>query len=330
MDKAFASMKLLVANRGEIACRVLETARRLGVPTVAVYSDADRGAEHVRRADEAVCVGAAPAMDSYLRGDRVLAAARRLRVTAIHPGYGFLSENSEFAEHCEAAGIAFVGPPAAAIRAMGDKKEAKDLMTAAGVAVIPGYQGTDQSLDRLQAEAAKIGFPLLVKAVMGGGGKGMKLARSPEEVENAVVSAMREAAASFKDDRVLLERFIEKPRHIEVQVFADKHGNVVHLHERDCSVQRRHQKVIEEAPGPGITEEFRKEIGAAAVAAAQAVGYVGAGTVEFILDTESGNYYFMEVREAPWARSSCFFLRGGHRCNIPHVLTPLCFFMAGH
>ncbi|KAK9821325.1 hypothetical protein WJX81_004610 [Elliptochloris bilobata] len=294
-ELAGAFGKLLVANRGEIACRVLATARLLGVPTVAVYSEADRDAVHVSMANEAVCIGPARAQDSYLRGDRILEAAHRMGARAIHPGYGFLSENAGFAAACEAAGVVFVGPPAAAIAAMGNKSEAKALMSEAGVPVVPGYHGQDQSMSRLTEEGRNVGFPLLVKAVLGGGGKGMKLAQAPEELEDALASARREAAAAFGDERVLLERFIERPRHIEVQVFADAHGNAVHLYERDCSVQRRHQKVMEEAPAPGIDPGFRASIGGAAVAAARAVGYRNAGTVEFIMDTDTGDYYFMEM-----------------------------------
>lgn len=287
--------KLLVANRGEIACRVLTTAQRLGVPTVAVYSEADRHAKHVAMADEAFCIGPPPARESYLRSDRILEVAARAGATAVHPGYGFLSENAGFAGACEERGIAFVGPPAAAIRAMGDKSEAKALMEGAGVPVVPGYHGEDQAEGRLQEEAARVGYPLLVKAVLGGGGKGMKLAREPGQFLDALHSAKREALAGFGDDRVLLERFITRPRHIEVQVFADGHGNAVYVFERDCSVQRRHQKVIEEAPAPGISEDFRCSIGESAVAAARAVGYRSAGTVEFIVDVDTGDYYFMEM-----------------------------------
>ncbi|CAK0783426.1 hypothetical protein CVIRNUC_006625 [Coccomyxa viridis] len=287
--------KLLVANRGEIACRVITTAQRLGIPTVTVFSEADRAALHARMADEAFCIGPAAARDSYLRMDRILYVAQETGASAVHPGYGFLSENTAFANQCQEAGIAFVGPPAAAIAAMGSKSEAKSLMAAAGVPVVPGYHGSDQNEDRLLEEGRQMGFPILVKAVMGGGGKGMKLAMSAADLREAIQSARREAAASFGDDRVLLERFIERPRHIEVQVFADMHGNAVYLYERDCSMQRRHQKVIEEAPAPNISEAFRSSIGESAVAAAKAVGYVNAGTVEFIVDTDSGEYFFMEM-----------------------------------
>ncbi|PSC74742.1 Methylcrotonoyl-carboxylase subunit mitochondrial [Micractinium conductrix] len=290
-----ALSKVLVANRGEIACRVLATARRLGIPSVAVFSEADRHSKHVALADEAFCIGPPAARESYLRTDRILEVAERTGASAVHPGYGFLSENSGFAAACEQRGIAFVGPPASAIRAMGDKSEAKALMAEAGVPVVPGYHGEEQGEEHMQAEADRIGYPLLVKAVMGGGGKGMKLASAPGQFMDALHSARREAAAAFGDERVLLERFITRPRHIEVQVFADAHGNAVYLFERDCSVQRRHQKVIEEAPAPGISAEFRRSIGESAVAAARAVGYRSAGTVEFIVDVDSGEYFFMEM-----------------------------------
>eukprot|EP00198_Chlamydomonas_reinhardtii_P008777 XP_001698114.1 methylcrotonoyl-CoA carboxylase alpha subunit [Chlamydomonas reinhardtii] len=289
--------KLLVANRGEIACRILSTARKLGVPTVAVYSEADRRAKHVELADESFCIGAAAARDSYLRADAILDAARRSGADSVHPGYGFLSENAAFAEACAAAGLAFVGPPAEAIRAMGNKSRAKEIMQAAGVPVVPGYHGDDQSEERLVAEAGRVGYPLLVKAVSGGGGKGMKLATGPHDLWEAITSARREALASFSDDRLLLERYIQRPRHVEVQVFADGHGGAVYLFDRDCSVQRRHQKIIEEAPAPGLPEEFHRHIGEAAVRAARAVGYRNAGTVEFIVDTDSAEqqFYFMEM-----------------------------------
>ncbi|HZZ83674.1 MAG TPA: acetyl/propionyl/methylcrotonyl-CoA carboxylase subunit alpha [Anaeromyxobacteraceae bacterium] len=286
--------KLLVANRGEIACRVMRTARRLGIRTVAVYSDADAGARHVALADEAFRVGAAPARESYLRGEAILEAALRSGARAVHPGYGFLSENAEFAEACAAAGLTFVGPPASAIRAMGSKSAAKRLMEAAGVPLVPGYHGEDQDPRRLAVEAARIGYPVLVKASAGGGGKGMRVVGSPEEFAPALAGARREALAGFGDDRVLLERYLARPRHVEVQVFADGHGHALHLFERDCSIQRRHQKVLEEAPAPGLTEALRERMGAAAVAAARAIDYRGAGTVEFLLD-EAGRFYFMEM-----------------------------------
>jgi len=285
--------KILIANRGEIACRVARTARRLGVRTVAVFSDADAHAAHVAACDEAVHIGASPAQESYLRGDVILEAARRLGAQAIHPGYGFLSENAEFAAACARAGLAFIGPSAEAIAAMGSKSAAKALMEKAGVPLTPGYHGERQDADYLLKEAARIGFPVLIKAVAGGGGKGMRRVDRAEDFTAALASCRREAAASFKDDRVLVEKYLTHARHIEVQVFADNHGNAVYLFERDCSVQRRHQKVIEEAPAPGMTPERRRQMGEAAVAAARAVGYSGAGTVEFIVDHSA--FYFMEM-----------------------------------
>jgi 3-methylcrotonyl-CoA carboxylase alpha subunit len=284
---------LLVANRGEIACRVIRTARRMGLRTVAVFSDADAQALHVALADAAIRLGPAPARESYLNIPAILDAARATGAEAIHPGYGFLSENAEFAEACAAAGITFVGPPPSAIRAMGSKAAAKALMEQAGVPLVPGYHGEDQSDATLRAAASRIGFPILVKASAGGGGKGMKVARDAAEVEEAIALARGEAAAAFGDDRLLLERYLTKPRHIEIQVFADTQGNVVHLFERDCSIQRRHQKVVEEAPAPGMTAERRAAMGQAACDAARAIGYVGAGTVEFIAEGES--FHFMEM-----------------------------------
>ncbi|OYQ34529.1 3-methylcrotonyl-CoA carboxylase [Niveispirillum lacus] len=286
--------KVLIANRGEIAVRVIRTARRLGLGTVAVYSDADANALHVASADEAVHIGPAPARESYLLADRILAAAKATGANAIHPGYGFLSENADFAEAVAAAGLIFIGPPASAIRAMGGKSEAKALMETAGVPLVPGYHGEDQDGALLAQEAARIGFPVLIKASAGGGGKGMKVANSAEEFPAALASAKREAKASFGDDRVLIEKYLARPRHVEIQVFADSHGNCVYLFERDCSIQRRHQKVVEEAPAPGMDPAIRARMGQAAVAAAQAIGYVGAGTVEFLLDTD-GAFYFMEM-----------------------------------
>ncbi|HEX8483187.1 MAG TPA: acetyl/propionyl/methylcrotonyl-CoA carboxylase subunit alpha [Allosphingosinicella sp.] len=290
---------LLIANRGEIACRIIRTARRLGVCTVAVFSDADRGALHVREADEAVHIGASPARESYLVGEKIIAAARAARAEAIHPGYGFLSENAEFAEAVESAGLVWVGPKAHSIRAMGLKDAAKKLMSKAGVPVTPGYHGEDQAPERLQAEADAIGYPVLIKAVAGGGGKGMRRVNASAEFQEMLVSCKREAAASFGDDRVLIEKYVERPRHIEVQVFGDGNGNVVHLFERDCSLQRRHQKVIEEAPAPGMDEATRAAVCGAAVKAAQAVDYRGAGTVEFIADASEGlradRIWFMEM-----------------------------------
>jgi 3-methylcrotonyl-CoA carboxylase alpha subunit len=284
---------LLVANRGEIACRIFSTARGMGIRTVAVYSEADANAAHVRAADEAHLLGPAPARESYLRIDRILAAAKASGADAIHPGYGFLSENAEFAEAVAAAGMIFVGPPASAIRAMGSKSAAKALMETAGVPLVPGYHGEDQDPELLAREAVRIGFPVLIKASAGGGGKGMKVVERAEDFAATLASAKREAASSFGDDRVLIERYLTRPRHIEVQVFADTHGETVHLFERDCSVQRRHQKVIEEAPAPGMSAERRAAMGKAAVEAARAVGYVGAGTVEFI--AEGDDFFFMEM-----------------------------------
>jgi 3-methylcrotonyl-CoA carboxylase alpha subunit len=284
---------LLIANRGEIACRIARTARRMGLRVVAVYSDADAHAPHVALADEAHRLGPAPARESYLNVDALLEAAARSGAEAVHPGYGFLSENARFAEACAKAGLAFVGPPAAAIRAMGSKSEAKAIMEKAGVPLVPGYHGAEQAPDLLSAEAERIGYPVLIKASAGGGGKGMRVVESPDGFAAALKAAQREAMASFGDDRVLVEKYLTKPRHIEIQVFADGQGNVVHLGERDCSIQRRHQKVIEEAPAPGLTPEKRLEMGEAAKAAAAAIGYVGAGTVEFIAEGDA--FYFMEM-----------------------------------
>jgi 3-methylcrotonyl-CoA carboxylase alpha subunit len=286
--------KILIANRGEIACRVAATARRLGIRTVAVYSDADAGARHVRACDEAYRLGPAPARESYLRGDAILEIAQRCGAQAIHPGYGFLSENEGFAQACADAGVVFVGPPPSAISAMGLKAESKRLMASAGVPLVPGYHGKDQDPALLKGEAQKIGFPVLIKASAGGGGKGMRIVRAASEFDAALASCKREAAASFGNDAVLVEKYATKPRHVEIQVFCDAHGGALYLFERDCSVQRRHQKVIEEAPAPGLPEATRRAMGEAAVAAARAVGYVGAGTVEFILDA-SGAFYFMEM-----------------------------------
>ncbi|MCX7902214.1 MAG: acetyl-CoA carboxylase biotin carboxylase subunit, partial [Burkholderiaceae bacterium] len=286
--------KILIANRGEIACRVAATARRLGVRTVAIYSDADARARHLAFCDEAVRLGPAPARDSYLRGDLIIAAAKATGAQAIHPGYGFLSENADFAQACAAAGLVFIGPPPAAIRAMGSKSEAKALMQRTGVPLVPGYHGARQDPEFLRQQADAIGYPLLIKASAGGGGKGMRVVTSAQEFDAALAACQREAAAAFGDARVLLEKYLMKPRHIEIQVFADTHGQCVYLFERDCSVQRRHQKIIEEAPAPGISAERRRQMGEAAVAAARAVGYVGAGTVEFIVDP-GGDFYFMEM-----------------------------------
>ncbi len=285
--------KILIANRGEIACRVIATARRLGIATVAVYSEADAGARHARLADEAWPIGPAPARQSYLVAEKILDAARRSGAEAIHPGYGFLSENAEFAEACAAAGIAFIGPPAAAIRAMGSKAESKALMERSGVPLVPGYHGEAQDLAVLREAAERIGYPVLIKASAGGGGKGMRVVEAAGEIEAAIEGAKREALASFGDDRVLIEKYLTRPRHIEIQVFADSQGRTVSLFERDCSIQRRHQKVLEEAPAPGMDPARRRAMGEAAVAAARAVGYVGAGTVEFL--AEGGAFYFMEM-----------------------------------
>jgi len=286
--------KILIANRGEIACRVAATARRLGIRTVAVYSDVDAQSLHVAVCDEAIRIGAAAPRASYLNGAAILDAAKRAGAQAIHPGYGFLSENETFAADCARAGVVFIGPPPAAIAAMGSKSAAKTIMARAGVPVVPGYHDDDQDPALLAREAARIGFPVLIKATAGGGGKGMKVAASAAEFASALASAQREAKASFGDDRMLVERYLRAPRHIEIQVFADTHGNVVHLFERDCSVQRRHQKVLEEAPAPGMDAERRRAMGDAATAAAKAIGYVGAGTVEFIAE-QDGTFYFMEM-----------------------------------
>jgi 3-methylcrotonyl-CoA carboxylase alpha subunit len=286
--------KILIANRGEIACRVAATARRLGVKTVAVYSDADANARHVAACDEAVRIGEPSPRDSYLRWERIIEAAKATGAQAVHPGYGFLSENEDFAQACADAGIAFIGPPPSAIRAMGLKAESKQLMEKAGVRLVPGYHAADQDPALLRREADRIGYPVLIKASAGGGGKGMRVVLSHDEFDAALASCKREAINSFGDDAVLIERYVQRPRHIEIQVFFDTHGNGVYLFERDCSVQRRHQKVLEEAPAPGMTEARRREMGEAAVAAARAVDYVGAGTVEFICE-QDGQFYFMEM-----------------------------------
>ena len=286
--------KILIANRGEIACRVIKTARKLGIATVAVYSDADADARHVRLADESMRIGPAAARESYLVGAKIIEAAKATGAQAIHPGYGFLSENDAFAEQCAKEGIVFIGPPASAIRAMGSKSAAKTLMAKAGVPLTPGYHGDDQDPSLLAKEAAKIGYPVLIKASAGGGGKGMRRVDKGEDFAAALASCQREAKSAFGDDRVLVEQYVLKPRHIEIQVFADTHGDCVYLFERDCSVQRRHQKVLEEAPAPAMTAERRAAMGNAAVEAAKAVGYVGAGTVEFIAHPD-GRFYFMEM-----------------------------------
>ena len=286
--------KILIANRGEIACRVIATCRRLGIKTVAVYSEADAGARHVRLADEAFCIGPAASRESYLCGDKILAVAQRTGAQAVHPGYGFLSENEGFAAACAEAGITFIGPPISAIHAMGSKSSAKALMDAAGVPLVPGYHGDNQDPTLLNAEADRIGYPVLIKASAGGGGKGMRVVEQSDQFVAALASCQREARSSFGDDKVLIEKYLQKPRHIEVQVFGDTQGNIVYLFERDCSAQRRHQKVVEEAPAPGMTPERRAAMGKAACDAARAVGYVGAGTVEFIADKD-GTFFFMEM-----------------------------------
>jgi 3-methylcrotonyl-CoA carboxylase alpha subunit len=285
--------KILIANRGEIACRVIRTARRLGIATVAVYSEADRAALHFELADEGWPIGPAPARESYLNIEAIIDAGRRSGAEAVHPGYGFLSENADFVEACEAAGLVFIGPPASAMRAMGSKAAAKDLMQRCGVPLVPGYQGEDQNPARLIEEAERVGFPVLIKASAGGGGRGMRIVGSGAEFASALAGAKREAANAFGDDRVLIEKYLPSSHHIEVQIFADAKGNAIHLFERDCSIQRRYQKVLEEAPAPGLDPERRSAMGKAAVAAARAVGYVGAGTVEFITDLD--NFYFIEM-----------------------------------
>jgi 3-methylcrotonyl-CoA carboxylase alpha subunit len=290
--------KILIANRGEIACRVAATARRMAIKTVAVYSDADANAKHVSSCDEAVHIGPSSPKDSYLRWEKIIAAAKATGAQAIHPGYGFLSENEEFAQACADAGLVFIGPPASAIKAMGLKAESKRLMDLAGVPLVPGYHGADQDPDLLQREADSIGYPVLIKASAGGGGKGMRAVDKAEDFAAALASCKREAINSFGDDAVLIEKYVQRPRHIEIQVFGDTQGNYVYLFERDCSVQRRHQKVLEEAPAPGMTPELRQQMGEAAVAAARAVNYVGAGTVEFIVEQKPDgtmSFYFMEM-----------------------------------
>jgi 3-methylcrotonyl-CoA carboxylase alpha subunit len=286
--------KILIANRGEIACRVIKTAQRLGVRSVAVYSEADAASRHVALADEAVAIGPAPARDSYLCADKIVAAARESGAQAIHPGYGFLSENAAFAEACAAAGLVFIGPPVEAIRAMGSKSAAKQIMEKAGVPLVPGYHGEDQDDALLANEAERIGYPVLLKASAGGGGKGMRVVERPDDFDAALAAARRESEAAFGDTAMLVEKYLVKPRHVEIQVFADGHGEVVHLFERDCSLQRRHQKVLEEAPAPGLDPARREAMGRAAVDAARAIGYVGAGTVEFIVDAD-GTFFFMEM-----------------------------------
>ncbi|RHY88370.1 hypothetical protein DYB35_008677 [Aphanomyces astaci] len=297
--------KILIANRGEIACRVQRTAKKLGVRTVAVYSDADANAQHVKMADEAYRLGPPPAAESYLLFDEILRIAKESGAQAIHPGYGFLSENAAFAKACATAGVEFIGPPTRPLLTCGAApttlSASKDIMIAAGVPVTPGYHGDDQSFERIKAESAKIGYPVLLKAVLGGGGKqlpslsqGMRIVDREEDLKDNMEACVREAKASFASTDILVEKYLRRPRHVELQIFGDKHGNVVHLFERDCSVQRRHQKVLEEAPAPHMSDALRKKMGDAAVAAAKAVGYVGAGTVEFLLD-EDESFYFMEM-----------------------------------
>ncbi len=293
--------KILIANRGEIACRIIRTAERMGLETVAVYSEADAESPHVRMATQAVLIGPPPAAQSYLRVETLIDAARKTGADAVHPGYGFLSENADFAQACADFGLIFIGPPPSAIRAMGLKDAAKRLMRQANVPIVPGYQGDDQSLDRLTRAASAIGYPMLIKAVAGGGGKGMRLVEDADGFSDALLAAKREAERAFGNDGILIEKYLTKPRHVEVQVFADSHGNTVHLFERDCSLQRRHQKVVEEAPAPGLPDAMRTAMGEAAVTAARAIGYVGAGTVEFIVDVADGMgedgapFYFMEM-----------------------------------
>ncbi|MCY4211767.1 MAG: acetyl/propionyl/methylcrotonyl-CoA carboxylase subunit alpha [Gammaproteobacteria bacterium] len=286
--------KLLIANRGEIACRIIHTAKRLGISTVAVYSEADANARHKQLADEAVAIGPAPARDSYLAGEKLIRAATGAGAEALHPGYGFLSENAGFAAACKDAGITFIGPSPRAIEAMGCKSAAKTIMQQAGIPLVPGYHGDNQDQTFLLGEAEKIGFPVMLKAAAGGGGRGMRVVRRAPEFSAALHSARREARGAFNDEKMLLEKYLEQPRHIEIQIFCDEHGNALHLFERDCSIQRRHQKVLEEAPVPGMTEATRSAMGAAAISAARAIDYTGAGTVEFIVDTD-GRFYFMEM-----------------------------------
>ena len=286
--------KILIANRGEIACRVIRTARKMGILTVAVYSDVDRDAQHVAMADEALCIGAAPSRESYLLGERVIEAALKTGAQAIHPGYGFLSENAEFCKSCKENGLVFIGPPVGAIEAMGSKSAAKIIMEQAGVPLVPGYHGEDQDPAVLKKASDDMGYPVLLKATAGGGGKGMRQVWAAEEFGEALVTARREALNSFGDDRMLVEKYLTHSRHVEIQIFCDQHRNAVYLAERDCSVQRRHQKVIEEAPAPGMTDELRCRMGEAATRAARAISYEGAGTVEFLLEPD-GTFYFMEM-----------------------------------
>ncbi len=313
--------KILIANRGEIACRVAATARRLGVKTVAVYSDADANARHVHACDEAVALGGNAPRDSYLQWQRILAAALSTGAQAIHPGYGFLSENAAFAQACADAGVVFIGPPPQAMAAMGSKSAAKALMDKAGVPLVPGYHGQDNSLEVLQREADHIGYPVLIKASAGGGGKGMRRVDLASEFAAALASCQREAQASFGDSHVLVERYVTRPRHIEIQVFADTHGHCIHLNERDCSVQRRHQKVLEESPAPGLSAEQRAQMGAAAVAAAQAVGYVGAGTVEFIVEQSAAASGVPGVATGTLGNMRFYFMEMNTRLQVEHPVT---------
>jgi geranyl-CoA carboxylase alpha subunit len=285
---------LLIANRGEIACRIIRTCHSLGIRAIAVYSDVDAGARHVQMADEAICIGGAAASESYLAIEKIIAAAQQAEAEAIHPGFGFLAENADFAQACGEAGLIFIGPSSEAIAAMGNKRAAKDLVAAVGVPIIPGYGGEDQSDERLRQEAERIGYPMMVKAAAGGGGKGMRIVARAEQLESALASARREAAQAFGSDELILERAILQPRHVEIQVVGDTHGNIIHLGERECSIQRRHQKVIEETPSPALTPELRQRMGETAVSAAKAVNYTNAGTVEFLLD-ENGDFYFLEM-----------------------------------
>jgi 3-methylcrotonyl-CoA carboxylase alpha subunit len=286
--------KLLIANRGEIACRIIRTAHKMGIECVAIYSEADQNSQHVKLADEAWYIGQAPAKDSYLKVDTIIKTTKDSGANAIHPGYGFLSEKAEFAHHCAKENIIFVGPPVKAIEAMGSKSNAKTIMLDAGVPLVEGYHGDDQSVEKLHKEADRIGYPLLIKATAGGGGKGMRVVRDSSKFEASLESCKREAISSFGDDIVLVEKYLTKPRHVEIQIFVDNHGNAVHLFERDCSLQRRHQKIIEEAPAPGLSVETRETMGQVAITAAKAIGYSGAGTVEFLYD-EDGSFYFMEM-----------------------------------
>ncbi|MGI2260048.1 biotin carboxylase N-terminal domain-containing protein [Shewanella sp. GXUN23E] len=317
--------KLVIANRGEIACRVIRTARAMGIKTVALYSDADAQARHVEMADEAVYLGPSAPGESYLRGDLILQIAKNCGADAIHPGYGFLSENAGFARACEQAGIRFVGPGSDAIDAMGSKSAAKAIMEKAGVPLVPGYHGDDQSDAVLLAESTRIGYPQLIKAAFGGGGKGMRVVESAKEIQEAIDSARREARSAFGNDKLLIERYLRKPRHVEVQVFADTHGNCVYLSDRDCSVQRRHQKVIEEAPAPGLSDALRKQMGEAAVAAARAIDYVGAGTVEFLLDTEAntGAKSGANTGAKSGDQQSFFFMEMNTRLQVEHPVTEM-------